>query len=270
VEKQYQTILVESQRRVLSITLNRPKRRNAMNLQMVQELIDVFQSVENDREVRAIVIRGSEGFFCAGGDINDMLTAKKQSKEETTTDPFFEMNRAFGKMLMIANQAPQAVVTILEGAVLGGGFGLACISDIAIAKSDAQFGLPETGLGIIPAQIAPFVVQRIGLTQARRLGVLGSRFRGKEAKELGVVHTVCETSEEVEQELEKTIKQICRCAPNANALTKKLMLSLDSSDLDAVLDQAAKDFSSCIRGEEGREGTKAFIEKRLPTWAEEL
>ncbi|MCZ4149781.1 enoyl-CoA hydratase, partial [Escherichia coli] len=91
-------------------------------------------------------------------------------------------------LLEEAQAAPQLLVALVEGAVLGGGFGLACVSDVAIAAADAQFGLPETSLGILPAQIAPFVVRRIGLTQARRLALTAARFDGREALRLGLVH----------------------------------------------------------------------------------
>ena len=262
----HETLLVRQEKANLFITLNRPELRNAMNLKMVQELMQVCGSITESREIRAVVLRGASGHFCAGGDVKDMVAAKEKSAD-STGDPFYEMNREFGKMLTLINSAPQVVITVLEGAVLGGGFGLACVSDIAIAKKDAHFGLPETGLGIPPAQIIPFVVQRIGLMQARRLGVLGARFNGEQAKQLAVVHTVCATNEEIEQELKTTLAQIKRCAPGANAVTKKLILAVGSVALDKLLDQAARDFSSCLQGPEGREGTTAFKQKRLPYWA---
>ena len=92
-----------------------------------------------------------------------------------------ELNRAFGLMIEKANKLPAVVICLLQGAVLGGGFGLACISDLAIADSSAKFALPETSLGIIPAQIAPFVVERIGLTATRRLALLGIRIDAQQA-----------------------------------------------------------------------------------------
>ena len=112
--------------------------------------------------------------------------AKAAQSAADATQSFYDLNRAFGRVITQADALPQVVITVLEGAVLGGGFGLACISDVAIAAKSAQFGLPETSLGVIPAQIAPFVVKRIGLTQARRLALLGERFDGAEAVRLGV------------------------------------------------------------------------------------
>jgi len=265
-----ETLLLATSEQVLHITLNRPKVRNAMSLKMVQELMAVFESIENDLEIRAVVMRGAEGHFCAGGDIKDMAGARMAAGSKTgdDSDPFYELNREFGKMITFANQIPQVLIVVTEGAVLGGGFGLACISDVALSAADAKFGLPETGLGIPPAQIAPFVVTRIGLTQARRLALLGARFDGSEAKTLGIVHEAHDTKKALEEALEKVLKQLKRCAPGANRITKSLILGVGHQPLEELLDSAAQSFSNAVQGTEGQEGTMAFVQKRLPHWAE--
>ena len=256
--------LLELQDGVLHFTFNRPKARNAMSLGLLSDIQTTFEAIAGDRSIRAVVLRGAEGNFCAGGDIKDMANARQATKTQHS-DPVIDYSRAFGTMLRAVNNAPQAVIAVLEGAVLGGGFGLCCVSDIAIARPDAKFGLPETGLGLPPAQIAPFVVERIGITQARRLGVCGGRFGGDEALRLGLVHFVSDKPDDV---VDKVIGQIRRCAPNANAVTKQIMLSVARADMDELLDNAARDFADCLRSDEGTEGTMAFIEKRKPFWAE--
>ncbi|KZY66808.1 enoyl-CoA hydratase [Oleiphilus sp. HI0081] len=265
-----ETLLLEQRDHELHITLNRPKTRNAMSLKMVKELMAVFESIQTQEDIRAVVLRGAEGHFCAGGDIKDMAGARmaEGSKTADQNDPFYELNREFGRMITYANQIPQVLIVVTEGAVLGGGFGLACISDVALTSSDAKFGLPETGLGIPPAQIAPFVVTRIGLTQARRLALLGSCFNGQEAKELGIVHEAHETSEALEEALESVLSQVKRCAPDANRITKELILGVGKQPLEELLDSAAHSFSQAVQGKEGQEGTMAFVQKRLPSWAE--
>ncbi len=251
----------------LHVTFNRPESRNAMSLGLLQEIISVFDAIRDDRGIRAVVMRGAGGHFCAGGDIKDMANARA-ARVADDSDPVAAYNRQFGRMLRKVNSAPQATVAILEGAVLGGGFGLACVADVAIAHRDASFGMPETGLGIPPAQIAPFVVERIGLSQARRLGVCGARFNGEEALRLGLVHFVAVDEAQINDLLLATLKQVRRCAPGANAATKEIMLSTGRMDMDAILDYAAKKFSEAVRGPEGVEGTTAFVQKRLPKWAE--
>jgi isohexenylglutaconyl-CoA hydratase len=252
---------------VLRMTFNRPDSRNALSVALLADIVAVFDAIRDSREVRAVVMRGAGGNFCAGGDIKDM-TAVRMAPAKPGEDAAAAYNRKFGAFLRKVNEAPQATLAICEGAVLGGGFGLACVADVAFAHADASFGLPETGLGIIPAQIAPFVVQRIGLSEARRLGVCGGRFKGEEAKRLGIVHETFRDDAGLDALLADTLKQIIRCAPNANAVTKEIMLKVGTQELDPLLDYAAKRFSEAVRGPEGAEGTAAFIEKRLPKWAQ--
>lgn len=259
----YEALTVSVENGVLYAGINRPRARNAMNEQVLAELTEVAEWANDNSEIRALVLRGAEGNFCAGGDIKDMARIRKDPDNQAAAN----YNRRFGTMLAAFNQVRAAVVAVLEGAVLGGGFGLCCISDVAIAHKDAKFGLPETGLGLPPAQIAPFVVARIGITQARRLGVCGARFGGEEARRLGLVHFAEPDVASLEQRLAEVLAQIRRCAPDANAVTKQIMLRVGHDDLDTLLDYAADEFAQAVRSEEGNEGTRAFIEKRLPEWA---
>ncbi|RYD87230.1 MAG: enoyl-CoA hydratase/isomerase family protein, partial [Sphingobacteriales bacterium] len=219
----FDTIVVTRQTAILQVTLNRPEQRNAMSEQMVRELSQLFAQIEDDTSIRAVVLRGAGGHFCAGGDIKDMAALRAEAIAVGSEDGYVRFNRAFGSLIEQVNHAPQVVVAVLEGAVLGGGFGLACVSDVALCRDNAQFGLPETGLGIIPAQIAPFVVQRIGLTQARRLALLGMRFDGMEALRLGIVHQVAHSLDALETSLQQIIQQLYRTAPMASRSTKAIL-----------------------------------------------
>lgn len=278
---------------VLRVVLSRPQVRNAMSLQMVKELIAVFGVVASRNAtdlsadmVRVVVISGEGQHFCAGADISDMAGARQRassdngrttaadnlqqtSAQQIAADPFAALNRAFGTMLMTIDQAPCAVVVALDGAVLGGGFGLACVSDHAIAAPDTRFGLPETSLGILPAQIAPFVVRRIGLTQARSLALLGRRFGADEALRLGLIHETVESADALEDRVDAVIAEIRRCAPRASRETKALLHRVDppsSEPLQDILDAAALSFSAAVQSDEGAEGTMAFMQKRKPRW----
>ncbi|WP_095196737.1 enoyl-CoA hydratase/isomerase family protein [Pseudomonas sp. Irchel 3A7] len=257
-----QTLLLEPHNGVLHITLNRPQSRNAMSLQMVNELRAVLAAVRDDRAVRALVIGGAGGHFCSGGDIKDMANARNQG-----ATAYRELNRAFGALLEETQHAPQVVITVLQGAVLGGGFGLACVSDIAMADHQAQFGLPETSLGLLPAQIAPFVVQRIGLTQTRRLALTAARFDGTQARRMGLVHFVEHDPQALAERLDEVLAHVLCCAPQANAATKKLLLASAVQPSSELLDDAAQWFSEAVTGAEGVEGTMAFVQKRKPGWA---
>ncbi|WP_372636664.1 enoyl-CoA hydratase-related protein, partial [Alcanivorax jadensis] len=121
-------------------------------------------------------------------------------------------------------------------------------------------------LGVIPAQIAPFVVERIGLTQARRLALTGIRFQGEEARRLGIVHEVAADVDSLDTLLEDTLKAVRKCAPHANRVTKQLVLNVGHEPMETLLDQAAKDFAAAVNSEEGQEGTMAFVQKRPASW----
>jgi isohexenylglutaconyl-CoA hydratase len=263
------TLLLSYAAGVLRVTFDRPQARNAMNRAMLEELGAVFDAVCEDRAVRAIVLRGSGGHFCAGGDMKEMMAGGLMPPGPNQADPVESYSRAFGTMLRKAQHAPAVVIAVCEGAVLGGGFGLACVSDIALAQAQANFGLPETTRGLPPAQIAPFVVERIGLTQARRLCLTGAQFDGRQALRLGIVHDTFADDAELQAKLAAVLTQVRRCAPLANALTKEIILNVARQDLDLVLDDAAKKFALAVRGAEAPEGIAAFVQKRAPAWAKD-
>ena len=232
---------------------------------MVDDIIALFDAIYDSRAIRAVVLQGAGGHFCAGGDIGGMQDSVSDADKQTLIR---QGNRRFGELSLTVSRAPQVVIALLEGAVLGGGFGMACVSDIAIADRDAKLGMPETSLGLVPAQIAPFVLQRIGLTQTRRLALLGERINGEQAQALGLVHYVTEGAEAMEAELQQVLSQLQRCGPNANASTKQLLNSLGvfAQDADTILDRAADAFTASLLSEEGGEGTRAFVEKRAAAW----
>jgi isohexenylglutaconyl-CoA hydratase len=251
---------------VLHLMLNRPETRNAMNPQMLAEIGAAFDAIKDRLDVRVVVLRGAGGHFCAGADLKSLGSAPKPTGDH---DPVASLNRSFGTMLRRVEAASQVVVVVCEGAVLGGGFGLACISDIALSHTQARFGLPETTRGLPPAQIAPFVAARIGLSQARRLCLTGAQFNGVEAQRLGVVHESFEDTASLEAGLASAIAAVLRCAPQANAITKAILMNAEDRGLDARLDDAAAKFSECARGAEAAEGISAFMQKRAAKWAPE-
>lgn len=261
------TLLLREERGVLHLTLNRPEARNAMTPEMLSEIGAVFAELKGRPDLRAVVLRGAGGTFCAGADLKNMMGGMKPP-QPGEADPLVAMNRGFGSMLRAVEAAPQVVIVVCEGAALAGGMGLVCVSDIALAHNDCKFGVPETARGLPPAQIAPFLVQRIGLTKIRRLALTGAQFRGAEAKQLGLVHETFGSDEELQQQLDETLKQVLGCAPNANALTKAILMNVGKLDMDAVLDDAAQKFATCARSPEAVEGITAFMQKRAPKWAQ--
>lgn len=256
----------------LHIYLNRPEARNAMSLQMVAELQQVLRAAEatagTPDAVRVVVLRGEGGHFCAGADLKDMAGARMRAMQraEGEPDPIAEVNAAFGHLCAAYANTPLAVVAVLEGAVMGGGFGLACVADVALASDTAAFRLPETSLGVVPAQIAPFLVERLGYSQAKRLAVTGGRLDAAGALAVGLVHAVT-TSEGIAAALDTTLADILACAPGALAATKALMRKARFTAAADLVTEAAAIFSHAAQGPEGQEGMTAFIQKRKPQWA---
>jgi isohexenylglutaconyl-CoA hydratase len=238
---------------VLTITFARPKRGNALSLLMVQQISEELSKAENDDEIRVLVFRGSGKHFCAGGDIKDMASARQKKSEGV--DPIAQLNRSFGTLITRVQHFPKPVVMVIRGAAMGGGFGLVCV-------------LPETGLGLPPAQIAPFLVTRLGLSKARKLALTGASLRGEEAKSIGLIDE-CVPEDELEELVDSTLTSILRCAPIASAITKQILLGVGHTNHEELLDQASKSFAECARGKEGTEGMMAFLQKRKPSWARE-
>ena len=158
-----QTLALRQHGGVLHVTLNRPEVRNAMSLAMVDELLQALRAAEADPGVRVLVLRGAGGHFCAGADLKDLAAARlRLAQAAPGEDPVAEVNARFGQLCLAYARSPLAIVALLEGTVMGGGLGLACVADVALADAGASFRLPETALGVVPAQIAPFLIERIG------------------------------------------------------------------------------------------------------------
>jgi len=257
---EYENILTAEQDGVLTITLNRPKVKNAMSLALLSDLIEALDEAEASADIRIIVIRGADGNFSAGADIKDMAAARAGSDPEKA---IHELSSAFGAMVARFAKTPKTVITVLEGAVMGGGFGLACASDIAIASHTVKFALPETTLGLIPAQIAPVLLERIGYSEAKRLTVTGARIGAEEAMRIGLVHAV---TDDLDEDMQYTINSALRCAPDAVAASKKLLWDARFLHSDKLVEHAASLFVDAVTGREGTEGTRAFVEKRPAEW----
>jgi isohexenylglutaconyl-CoA hydratase len=264
----FEHLIVERRAPRLYVTLNRPAARNALSREMVAELLAVAELLQQDREIGCVVLPGAGGVFSAGGDIKGFKASFEAPKPKRgKPDPIAVNNRRFGKFLSLFSELPQTVVAAVEGAAIAGGLGLMSVADVVIATAGTKFALTETSLGIPPAQIAPFVAARIGVPKARFLALTGARFEAREAARIGLVDIVCDDAEALQIVLKKMLSNIGRCAPGANAATKRLLLASLTTPREKLLDQAAKSFAECLRGEEGREGVSAFLEKRPTRWA---
>ena len=265
------TLLVRQESGVWHVTLNRPECRNAMSLQMVADLRAVLAEVESRADARVIVLRGAGGHFCSGGDIKDMAATRARRAESAELDdgkgdPTVEVNAAFGELCVAYAGTGRAVIAVVEGTVMGGGFGLACVADVVLADPTASFRLPEVSLGVVPAQIAPFLVERLGYSHARRLAVTAARIDASTALSLGLVNEVL-APEALAAGLQRTVAAVLGNAPGAVAATKQLMARARFERPADMVHEAAQVFARALHSAEGMEGTAAFVQKRKPAWA---
>ncbi len=259
------TLILDLDRGWLTIWFNTPENRNALSDDLVKELTAVLTAIQDGRAVRGVTLRGRGGVFCAGGDLKAFM---KSLSGDFDHDSAAAMNRSGGALFALVNSMPQVVVALVEGAAIAGGLGLACCADIVAVTEDAKFSLTETQIGITPAQIAPYVVQRFGLKTARRLMLTGARFTGADAASLGLADFVVADAAELEATETTVRKDVMRCAPDAVAATKEILLATRRLEPDAMMDFAADRFARCLLSDEGREGIASFVEKRKPKWAE--
>jgi isohexenylglutaconyl-CoA hydratase len=252
----------------LYVTLDDPATRNAMTEQLTSDLSAVLAATAEDRTLRTMIIQGSNGAFCAGANLKGARVSLGEPPPAGAPDPLFLSNRRGGELFARVNSHPLTVIAIVTGPAFGGGFGLACCADVVISTPQSRFALSETSLGLPPAQIAPYVAARLGLKTARRLALTGARFDGKYALEIGLADFYCATEQELEATMTKLLNDIGRCAPGANAVTKRLLLATVGRRPEELLDAAAEAFAACLRGPEGREGVAAFNEKRPASWVE--
>jgi len=268
----FETLALRRDGPVLHVTLNRPELRNAMSIAMVRELRVVLAQQEMTQQdltqqtagaTRIIVLRGAGGHFCAGADLRDLAAARAQLADQP--DAVAAVNAAFGELCVAYAETGLAIVAVLEGTVMGGGFGLACVADVALAGTSVEFRLPETSLGVVPAQIAPFLVERLGYAEAKRLAVTGARLNAQAALDLRLVHEVHAASA-LDRAVAAVVADILQCAPGALAATKALIRKARLHNAAALVHEAAEAFAHAALGREGIEGTTAFLHKRKASW----
>ena len=264
---EFKTLALRRDGAVLHVTLNRPELRNAMSMSMVRELRAMLGQAEMKAETRVIVLRGAGGHFCAGADLTDMAAARAKLFEDPQA--LVDINAAFGELCVAFADTGIATVAVVEGSCMGGGLGLACVADVALAGQSASFRLPETSLGLVPAQIAAFLVERLGYAEARRLAVTGGRLDAHQALALRLVHGV-HGPDDLDAALALVLADILQCAPGAVAVTKALMAKARFAAPATLIREAAQVFSQAALGAEGIEGTMAFLQRRKARWVPEM
>jgi len=257
----YSTLIVNGIGSVTVVTLNRPHVRNAFDETLIAELTDAaLQATESGS--RALLIRGAGPAFCAGADLNWMKRAA-----EYTHDQNLEDARALQRMFAAIAHFSGVSIAVAHGSAIGGGAGLVAVCDIAIADETSVFALSEVRLGLVPAVISPYVIEKIGVGAARSLFVTGERFDGAKALRIGLVqHLVTGEAERISLERE-ILARVLEAGPAAVATAKQLIREVAGKDPDEVADRTATCIADLRASDEGREGVRAFLAKTKPRFA---
>jgi methylglutaconyl-CoA hydratase len=254
-------LIAMDDRGVATLTLDRPEVANAYDEDLLRALTAALESLADDAAVRAVVIRGAGRHFQAGADINWLNRLSRQGPDENYAASVVTVR--FSKVL---NELPKPTVAVVHGSCFGGGCGIACCVDIALATPNAIFGISEVRHGIAPTPISTHMVNAIGLRQARRYALTGERFGPNEALRIGLIHEIV-PREQMEVRLAEVLDAIILSAPGAIAKTKFSMLGANGMVLDeCTAELLAHEGWMQRQSPEGREGTTAFREKRKPSW----
>lgn len=264
-ETKTDTLILTREPGWLTVRFNQPQIKNPLTREMTADLIALIDELESDRTVRGVTFRGEGNTFCAGGDLKAFREIFQGSASE---DSIAEFSRDAGDFMRRLDSLPQVTLMLVEGACMAGGFGLACCGDVVLAHQAARFSLTETRIGLVPAQIIPYVVNRMGRRNARRFMLTAATVDGAEAARIGLADFVAVDTAALE-ELERQLRaQVLRCAPGAVADTKALLQSADRDRPEEYIQRAAASFAARMLGEEAREGVASFIERRKPSWSE--
>ena len=272
--------MLEVQGNVATIHMNRSEVFNALNTQLITELIQNIQwttdrsvsknsclrDSEDSEYLRVVVLTAEGKHFCAGADINMMRDAGTRSVEDNRID-----SERLDKLFYGLLAHPCFTIGCIQGVALGGGAGLVSCLDYVIGESKTRIALSEAKLGILPAVIGPYVYRKIGSSNFRRLSMMASKINSNEAKEIGLINSIVESPNNFSDLTFSVISEVLTTGPMAVAEAKKLTLTFDRwNGSDKELRQWTLDKTSQMRGsEEGQEGLSSFLESRKPNWSSE-
>ncbi|MBK8175654.1 MAG: enoyl-CoA hydratase/isomerase family protein [Rhodospirillales bacterium] len=246
---------------VATVTLNRPEVHNALDDEVIEQLTRTFRRIGCDPAVRVVVLRSNGGTFSAGADLGWMQRAAHMPQAENLAEAM-----SLAEMLSTIERCPKPTIAAVQGPAMGGGVGLVAACDIAIASSSAYFCLSEVRFGLVPAVISPYVLAAIGERAARRYFLTAERLSAEEAQRLGLVHEIA-APQQLDGKITQIIAHLRKCGPEAVAAAKELIRSVARRPTDDfVVHDTAMRIARQRTSEEGREGIKAFLEKRKPAW----
>jgi methylglutaconyl-CoA hydratase len=246
-----------------TVTMNRPEVHNAFNAEMIAELTQCFRQLNADKSVRVILLQAAGKSFSAGADINWMKGMVSATQEENKKD-----SENLAALLRTINFCSKTTIAKVNGLAFGGGVGLICCCDMAVAEDNAKFGLTEAKLGLVAAVISPYVIDAIGMRKARRYLQTAEIFDASQAQAMGIL-SECVDSDDLDSKVDEIILALSSTGPNAKEISKKLVMSVVGRTLpqQKKIDEYTTQVIAAVRvSEEGQTGLKAFLDKQKPNW----
>lgn len=248
---------------VVFVTINRPARRNAFDAETIAALREAFETLHGADRVRAVFVRGAGGTFCAGADLGWMRDAAGWSEGDNRDDAM-----GLARMLKALHDVPALTIAVVEGSAMGGGAGIVAACDMAVAVEGARFAFSEVKLGLIPATIAPYVIEAVGARRARQLFLTANTFDADYAAHVGLIDLVLPEGQ-VQPFIEMLSDSLAPNAPGAMGDAKRLVHDITGRQIDSgLMEETARRIARARVSEEGQEGVRAFLDKRPAFWVE--
>ena len=256
----HDTLRLTRQGPVTRVALDRPDVRNAFNDEMLVDLVEAFDAIRDDPEVRVAVLTGEGPCFCSGADVNWMKRVVDYTQQEN-----YEDSLRLALMLNKIYSCPKPVIARINGPAIGGGTGLVAVCDIAIADDAAVFGITETKLGVIPAAISPYLLKRMGERNLKEFTLTGERFKAPRAVELGLINASVPAAD-LDAAVDSRIEKILTGGPEALAASKELIRGIAERSLEDNGPYTANLITQRRMSAEGQDGMNAFLQKAKPRW----
>jgi len=256
----FKTLLLSFEPTAAIVTLNRPEKRNAISLELIEDLLRALDACERSA-ARAVILTGAGKAFCSGMDLEMLKAISTQSHDENLAD-----SRKMAGLFRRLYEFPRPVIAAVNGPAIAGGCGMVSVCDLALAVPEAKFGYTEARVGFIPALVSVYLVRMVGERVARELLLAGRIYDAAEALRLGLVNEIV-SADKLMARARELVEIFAESSPASLLAAKRLMTSMPLSDLNAALEQAVEENARIRTTADFREGLSSFLEKRKPKWS---
>jgi len=257
---EFQTLQVAQDSGIMTITFDRPEKRNAISFRMIDEILAALDAIEKS-DVLVAIFTGSGKAFCAGMDLDELQSLVGKTDEENLAD-----SRRMAQFFRRLYDFPKPTIAAVNGAAIAGGTGIATMCDFTLAVPEAKFGYTEVRIGFVPALVSSILVWQVGHKIARDLLMSGRLFDAAEAHRQGLVNEVV-APERLMARARELAGQIAENSPSSVRATKKLVNGFLTEILDRQIEQAIDENARIRQTRDFREGISSFLEKRKPLWS---